>query len=188
MGAGLTLIIGGARSGKSAFAETLAKRRERVLFVATAEALDDEMRRRIENHKRNRPAAWHTLEEPLNVPDAIARVDAPHDVLLLDCLTLWVSNLLLDMEGRADAEARIMTATERLLAVYESSQSEWIIVTNEVGHGVVPPSELGRAFQDALGRVNQLVAARADRVYQLTAGLALDLKAMGARGIVGDAE
>ncbi len=178
MGAGLTLIIGGARSGKSAFAEKLVAGHERVLFVATAEALDEEMRQRIENHKRNRPDTWHTLEEPRDIVTALESVP-PHDVLLLDCLTLWVSNLLLDMEDGTDAEQHIAAGAERLLAAYESSNAEWIIVTNEVGQGVVPPTVLGRAFQDALGRVNQLFAARADRVFQMTAGLAVDLTRLG---------
>jgi len=178
MGAGLTLIIGGARSGKSAFAEKLAARHDSVLFVATAEALDDEMQRRIENHQRNRPDTWHTLEEPREVVTALESTP-PHDVLLLDCLTLWVSNLLLDMEEGTDAEQHIRAEAEKLLGVYEGSDAEWIVVTNEVGLGVVPPTVLGRAFQDALGRVNQLFAARADRVYQMTAGLAVDLKALG---------
>ena len=181
MGAGLTLIIGGARSGKSAFGEKLAARHERVLFVATAEALDDEMRQRIENHKRDRPANWHTLEAPRDIVAALGTVQALFDALLLDCLTLWVSNLLLDMEGRVDAERRIVGAAEELLAAYDASDAEWIVVTNEVGQGVVPPTELGRAYQDALGRVNQLFAARADRVYLMMAGLAVDVKALGAR-------
>ena len=181
MGAGLTLIIGGARSGKSAFAEKLAAQYEHVLFVATAEALDEEMERRIEKHQRNRPDTWRTLEEPRDVAKVISSSDLAHDVLLFDCLTLWVSKLLLDMEEGADAEQHIAAEAERLLAVYEASPAEWIVVTNEVGEGVVPPTVLGRAFQDALGRVNQLFAARADRVYQMTAGLAVDLKALGGR-------
>ncbi|MCY4575093.1 MAG: bifunctional adenosylcobinamide kinase/adenosylcobinamide-phosphate guanylyltransferase [Chloroflexi bacterium] len=179
MGAGLTLIIGGARSGKSALAEKLTGRHERVLFVATAEALDDEMQRRIENHKRNRPTTWHTLEEPRAVTEAIASIDVAHDALLLDCLTLWVSNLLLDLEGQADVEKHIVAEAERLLAAYEASDAEWIVVTNEVGQGVVPPTVLGRAFQDALGRVNQVFAARADKVNLLVAGIAVDVKGIG---------
>ena len=111
MGAGLTLIIGGARSGKSGFAEQLAARHDRVPFVATADALDDEMRQRIENHKRDRPANWRTLEAPRNIVAALDSVQSSYDVLLLDCLTLWVSNLLLDMEGQVDAEGR---TSERL--------------------------------------------------------------------------
>ncbi len=180
MGAGLTLIIGGARSGKSAFAEKLAARHEHVLFVATAEALDDEMRQRIAKHQENRPANWRTLEEPRAVAEAITGADAAHSVLLLDCLTLWVSNLLLDMEEQSGAEQHITAEAERLLAAYEASNAEWVVVTNDVGGGVVPPTPLGRAFQDALGRVNQLVAARADKVYQMTAGLAVDVKALNA--------
>ena len=181
MGTGLTLIIGGARSGKSAFGEKLAAQYERVLFVATAEALDDEMRQRIENHKRDRPANWHTLEVPRDIVGGLKDVDERYDAVLLDCLTLWVSNLLLDMEGHVDAERRIVGAAEELLAAYDASDAEWIVVTNEVGQGVVPPTELGRAYQDALGRVNQLFAARADRVYLMTAGLVVDVKALGAR-------
>ena len=181
MGAGLILIIGGARSGKSAFAEKLAEQYDRVIFVATAEALDDEMRQRIENHKRNRPAHWHTLEAPRAIVVSLDSVQSAYDILLLDCLTLWVSNLLLDMEGRVDAERRIVIASEALLAACAASDAEWIVVTNEVGEGVVPPTELGRAYQDALGRVNQLFAAQAERVYLMTAGLAVDVKALGAR-------
>ena len=181
MGTGLTLIIGGARSGKSGFAEKLAGRHDRVLFVATAEALDDEMRQRIENHKRDRPTNWRTLEAPRDIAATLDSVQSPYDVLLLDCLTLWVSNLLLDMEGQVGAEGSIISAAEELLAAYDASDVQWIVVTNEVGEGVVPPTSLGRAYQDALGRVNQLFAARADRVYTMTAGLVIDLKALGGR-------
>ena len=181
MGTGLTLIIGGARSGKSGFAEKLAGRHDRVLFVATAEALDDEMRQRIENHKRDRPANWRTLEAPRVIVAALDSVQSSYDVLLLDCLTLWVSNLLLDIEGQDGPEVSIISAAEELLAAYDASDVQWIVVTNEVGEGVVPPTSLGRVYQDALGRVNQLFAAKADRVYTMTAGLVIDLKALGGR-------
>ena len=188
----LTLITGGARSGKSSLAERLAMRGERVLFVATAEALDDDMRRRIAAHQASRPAEWHTLEEPRQLADAIrARIaDTPrsHDTIVVDCLTMWVSNLLLQYEDDADCEARITGAARELLDVYATTDAAWIIVTNEVGLGVVPPSSLGRAYRDALGRVNSLVASRADKVYLMAAGLALDLRALGARHIndIGD--
>ena len=187
-----TLITGGARSGKSSLAERLAMRGERVLFVATAEALDDDMRSRIAAHQASRPPEWHTLEEPRSLPDAIrARIaDTPclYDTIVVDCLTMWVSNLLLQYEYDADCEARITGAARELLDVYAASDAEWIIVTNEVGLGVVPPSSLGRAYRDALGRVNSLVASRADKVYLMAAGLALDLRALGARHIndIGD--
>ena len=185
MAARLTLITGGARSGKSAFAERLAMQGKRVLFVATAEALDDDMARRIAAHRGSRPAEWDTLEEPRSLPEAIRRkaagADSAYDTIIVDCLTIWVSNLLLLHEGNADAEARIVEAAGKLLDVRASSDASWIVVTNEVGLGVVPSSSLGRTYRDALGRVNSLVAARADKVYLMAAGLALDLKALGAR-------
>ena len=181
----LILIIGGARSGKSRFAERLAMQGNRVLFVATAEALDDDMARRIAAHRGSRPPEWNTLEEPRSLPDAIRResvgTDSAYDTIIVDCLTIWVSNLLLLHEGNADAEARILEAAGKLLDVRQSSDAKWIVVTNEVGQGVVPSSSLGRAYRDALGRVNSLVASRADKVYLMAAGLALDLKALGAR-------
>ena len=181
----LILITGGARSGKSGFAERLAMQGKRVLFVATAEALDDDMARRIAAHRSSRPAEWDTLEEPRSLPEAIRRKTAgttsAYDTIIVDCLTIWVSNLLLHHEGNADAEARILEAAEKLLDVRRSSDARWIVVTNEVGLGVVPSSSLGRTYRDTLGRVNSLVASRADKVYLMAAGLALDLKALGAR-------
>ena len=176
----LILVLGGARSGKSSFAERLAGEARRVLYVATAEALDDDMKRRIANHRQQRPAEWATLEEPVELDSAIPPALEGVNVCLLDCLTLWVSNLLLKMEGEPDAEQRITSAAERLLEVYEHSDATWIVVSNEVGLGVVPPSRLGAVYRDALGRVNQLVAARADRVYFMVAGLALEMKSLGA--------
>ena len=185
----LILITGGARAGKSAFAERLAMQGERVLFVATAEALDDDMARRIAAHKRSRPQEWDTLEEPRELASAIrTRLSAAprdYEAVIVDCLTLWVSNLLLAHEGESDAEGRVLSAARELLDARASDTSNrmWIIVTNEVGLGVVPSSSLGRAYRDALGRVNSLVASRADKVYLMAAGLALELKALGARHI-----
>lgn len=186
----LILITGGARSGKSALAERLAMQGKRVLFAATAEALDEDMAQRIAAHQASRPRHWDTLEEPRSLPEAIREhasrtdsvCDAPmYDTVVVDCLTMWVSNLLLLHEGETDVEDRIIAAARELLKVYERSSASWIVVTNEVGLGVVPSSSLGRAYRDALGRVNSLVASRADKVYLMTAGLALDLKALGAR-------
>ena len=152
----------------------------RVLYVATAEALDDDMQRRIAKHRQQRPADWTTLEEPVELDSALPTALAGFDVCLLDCLTLWVSNLLLKMEGKADPEQQILSAAERLLEAYERSEATWIVVSNEVGLGVVPSSRLGSVYRDALGRVNQLVAAKADRVYFMVAGLALEMKSLGA--------
>ncbi len=175
----LIFILGGARSGKSALAERLARQRERVLFMATAEPLDPDMERRISAHRSQRPSAWRTLEEPLDLASAIEETTDGYEICLLDCLTLWVSNLLLSMEGSPKVEEDILLAVERLLEVYERSSATWIVVSNEVGLGIVPSSPLGRLYRDILGRVNQAVAARADRVYILVAGYALDVKSLG---------
>ncbi|MBI4202280.1 MAG: bifunctional adenosylcobinamide kinase/adenosylcobinamide-phosphate guanylyltransferase [Chloroflexi bacterium] len=179
----LILILGGARAGKSSLAEHLAEQLSppggRVLFVATAQAGDEDMARRIAAHKVGRPAAWDTLEEPLELPRALGEVVQAYDAILIDCLTLWVSNLLLQEEEET-AESRALDLVDRLLALYQQGRATWIVVTNEVGFGVVPPTALGRAFRDILGRVNQRFAAQADRAYLVVAGLALDLKAPGA--------
>lgn len=137
--------------------------------------------RRIAAHRAQRPAAWDTLEEPFDPAAAAAPLLNRYDTVVLDCLTMWVSNLLLRQEDAAAAEPALLDAAGRLLGLIERSPAAWIVVSNEVGLGVVPPSPLGRTYRDALGRVNQLVAARADRVYLLVAGLALELKALGAQ-------
>lgn len=175
----LILILGGARSGKSAYAERLAHERGgAVLFVATATAGDDEMAQRIAAHRADRPAAWPTLEAPTGVAAAVAAADSPASTILLDCVTLLVSNLLLEYE--AAGEAAIGRAIDAeigpLLAEIEATAATWIVVSNEVGMGLVPPYPLGRAYRDLLGRVNARLAARADRAYLLVAGLPLDLK------------
>ena len=192
----LIFVLGGARSGKSAFAERLAALRQaqeggRVLYVATAEALDADMERRIANHRRQRPPEWGTLAEPVKLPDVLPSALEGYGACLLDCLTLWVSNMLLNMEGRPHpnpppegeggaVEQEILASAQRLMEVYEKSPATWIVVSNEVGLGVVPPSRLGAVYRDALGRVNQAVAARADKVYFMVAGLALEMKSLGA--------
>ena len=176
----LTFIVGGARSGKSTRAEQLAASGERVLYVATAEGRDEEMRSRIAAHRAARPEHWDTLEEPLHLAGALRSVHHRYDTVLIDCLTLWVSNLLLDRPESAsegDLEERILLAASELLDVCEGSHATWIVVSNEVGLGVVPASPLGRGYRDALGRVNQAVAARAGEVYLMVAGLPLQIKA-----------
>ena len=167
----LTLILGGVRAGKSSYAQRLAASGKRVLFVATAEAGDAEMAARIRAHQASRPADWDTLEEPLDPATALALVLHRYDTVLLDCLTLWVSNLLLS--GRPHD---IPVEVRRLLESYRQGDASWIVVSNEVGLGVVPANELGRAFADELGRVNQLVAAKADAVYFMAAGLPMAMK------------
>jgi adenosylcobinamide kinase/adenosylcobinamide-phosphate guanylyltransferase len=177
----LTLILGGARSGKSVHAQQLARERggDDVLFVATAQALDDEMTARIESHRRERPAGWRTLEAPRHTGQAIARAE-PSAVVLVDCLTLLVSNAVLaqapESASAAEAEAAALAEVKELLAAYQSGTASWIVISNEVGLGLVPPYPVGRAYRDALGRANQRLAAQADEVVLMVAGIPMKIK------------
>lgn len=166
------LVGGGARSGKSAFALELAERlgTERV-FLATAQARDSEMEQRIGRHKRERADRFSTIEEPRRIADALAT--APEGgVVVVDCITLWLSNLMLD--GLSDDA--LEREVDQLLATLRRSSSRCIAVTNEVGSGVVPESPLGRRFRDCAGRANQRLAAQADRVYLASLGCILQIK------------
>lgn len=166
-----TLILGGARSGKSALAERLARGGGReVVYVATAEARDEEMRARIAHHRARRPAEWSCLEEPLALAATLAAHARADRVLLVDCLTLWLSNLL------HAGDARFASEREALLEALPTLPGEILLVANEVGLGVVPMGELSRRFVDEAGRLNQSVAAVAERVLFVAAGLPLALK------------
>ncbi len=185
-----TLILGGARSGKSDLAQRLAIATGRdVLFIATLQPLDDEMRRRVDAHRAARPASWTTVEATADLVGALDAHARPGACVVIDCLTLWASNLLLAVVGESDdvpaerGAAAVDAIADRASALLEriaAHDGEVIAVTNEVGLGVVPPTPLGRLFRDALGGVNRAFAARADRVFYLTAGLALELKSLGA--------
>lgn len=182
MGKKLIFLLGGARSGKSYYAEQWAiEHGKRVLFVATAQAFDDEMRERIAHHQSTRPEYWHTLEEPLDVSSAIATAlaEGQYDTVLLDCITLLASNLLLTLPEdctQEDANERILMQIDALLSVVSQSNITWLVISNEVGMGIVPPSRLGRLYRDALGRANQRFAQAADEVLLLVAGLPWSLK------------
>jgi adenosylcobinamide kinase / adenosylcobinamide-phosphate guanylyltransferase len=179
MGKRLTLLLGGARSGKSAFAQKMAEERGRkVLFVATATAGDDEMAARIAAHQTARPTHWRTLEASTRIGLAIQKEASGYDVVLIDCLTLWAANILTALEGTTDpdAEKTLGKEIEEFLAAYTAGEAEWILVSNEVGMGLVPPNPLGRSYRDALGRLNQKIAGCADEVLLLVAGLPLVLK------------
>jgi adenosylcobinamide kinase/adenosylcobinamide-phosphate guanylyltransferase len=182
----LVLILGGARSGKSAFAEQLAvSSGRRVAFIATATAGDDDMRARIARHRASRSPTWLTIEEPLQLAGAVRRAAELADVLLLDCITLWLANWMgqqSDLElDDAPGEAytgRVLSDIEELLATLATlgPGKTLIAVSNEVGLGIVPAYPLGRVYRDTLGWVNQRLARSADRVYLMVAGLAVDIK------------
>lgn len=179
MTAELILILGGARSGKSSYAEKLAAELGQfVLYIATAEAGDAEMAARIAKHRRERPATWQTLEAPVGVGAALAQLDARPNVLLLDCLTLLVTNLLLAHEDKSPEEidALVQAEVEAIVAAQRALQAPLVVVSNEVGLGLVPPYPLGRIYRDVLGRANQRLAAAADRVLFMVAGLPMVVK------------
>lgn len=180
MGKKLTLILGGARSGKSAHALRLAAERgQRVLYVATAEAGDEEMAARIAAHRAERPPGWQTLEAPTKVGGAIRNSAGDAGVILIDCLTLLANNVIVPLPEPATeeaAEAALNAEVGELLEAYRASGAEWIVISNEVGLGLVPPYPLGRAYRDALGRANQRLAAAADEVLFMVAGLPMRVK------------
>jgi len=167
--AALTLVIGGARSGKSRYAESLiAKQPPPWTYVATAEALDGEMTHRIAEHRARRGDAWRTFEAPRDLPDVLEALPAGAAVLV-DCLTLWLSNVML-------ADADIDAETARLEDVLSQMSGPVVLVANEVGWGIVPENALARRFRDLQGRLNQQIAARADRVVLVVAGLPMVVK------------
>ena len=166
----MTLILGGARSGKSTFALRLAERHGgQVTFIATAATHDDEMKARIADHRRERPSAWETCEIPYGIAAELERTPLQTDVVVLDCITLLVSNLLLRDEPSAPAQVEAEVAA--LLTAIKNGPSAWIIVSNEVGLGLVPEYPLGRIYRDLLGRANQQLAAQADKVFWMVAGI-----------------
>jgi adenosylcobinamide kinase / adenosylcobinamide-phosphate guanylyltransferase len=163
-------ILGGARSGKSAFALIEASALPgRKAYVATAQAFDDEMKVRIEKHRDERPEGWDTFEEPLDLPGLLLEIRDSHEVILIDCLTLWLSNLML-------AEKNIHQETESFVSSLTTVCGSLFIVSNEVGFGIVPENEMARKFRDLAGTLNQRVAAVADQVYLVAAGIPIKIK------------
>ena len=166
----VTLVLGGARSGKSRFAEGLiAAHPGRPVYLATAQAGDTEMAERIRRHRARRGEVWTTLEEPLELPRALASVPRDNGAVLVDCLTLWLSNLMA-------ADRNPERETQALLNVLPKLEAPVVFVSNEVGLGIVPDNALARAFRDHAGLLHQSIAAAADRVYVIAAGLPLLLK------------
>jgi adenosylcobinamide kinase/adenosylcobinamide-phosphate guanylyltransferase len=176
----ITLLLGGARSGKSSHAQSLAEAMGRsVTFIATAQALDEEMSARIHKHRVERPAGWETLEIPCDLASHVPQIKS--DVVILDCVTLLLSNLLMQYvkEDRVD-EAPFMLAVreeiESLIAAIQEQDQAWFIISNEVGLGLVPPYQMGRVYRDALGWANQRLAREADQLLFLVAGIPMVVK------------
>lgn len=163
-------VLGGARSGKSAFAEGVVRKTGLTRhYVATGRAWDDEMRARIARHREDRGEGWQTHEEPLALVEQLTALDAPGNVVLVDCLTLWVTNLMME-------ERDMATEIRRLAQHVSTAQAALVIVSNEVGLGIVPENRMARDFRDHAGRLHQAIAAEAAEVYFVAAGLPLKMK------------
>jgi adenosylcobinamide kinase/adenosylcobinamide-phosphate guanylyltransferase len=178
------LVLGGVRSGKSRYAQRLAQQCARVKFVATAERRhDEEMRQKIERHRAERPTHWTTVEEPIALGRVVETSVEDSDAILIDCLTLFGSNL---MEKYKGDDASLNARVDELCAALKASTRKVILVSNEVGSGVVPAYELGRRFRDLVGEINQRVAAVADTVLLMVAGLPLPLKGSLPASVAGE--
>lgn len=178
-----TLIIGGARSGKSTYAQELAlKTGGAVLFVATAEAGDEDMRKRIEMHRKLRPPDWVTLEATTHIGNQIIKNIGKAQTVIIDCITLLINNIFMQYDDKTDAdlaEKEVVAEIKELLDCIDRSDARFIIVTNEVGLGLVPADRVSRLYRDVLGRANQMLAEHADEVYLLVAGIPLKVKNAG---------
>jgi adenosylcobinamide kinase/adenosylcobinamide-phosphate guanylyltransferase len=181
----LTLVLGGVRSGKSRFAEQLAAASPPVVYLATAQAGDGEMAQRIAQHRQRRPPSWQTIEEPWDLPGAIADLAGPASrdtkrasgCVLVECLPLWLTNLMGGLPGRTGQEdVPIMARVSALADIALSAPRPVIVVSSEVGCGIVPTNLLARRFADLLGEANQQLAGRAQEVYALLAGIPLRIK------------
>ncbi|MBW2742343.1 MAG: bifunctional adenosylcobinamide kinase/adenosylcobinamide-phosphate guanylyltransferase [Deltaproteobacteria bacterium] len=170
---GKVLVIGGCRSGKSRYALELAKQvpGDRRIFIATCVPKDNEMKMRVAHHKKGRDKSWSTIEVPIRLPEAIIEYSRKSDVILVDCLTLWISNVILD-----NNDLDIFEAALRLTGSLKDAQCPVILVSNEVGTGIVPENRLARLFRDAAGIVNQNVATSSDRVIWMVAGIPVTIK------------
>lgn len=169
----VTFVLGGVRSGKSRFAQRVASRFSKVVFIATAKPTDAEMRMRIERHRQNRPPQWETREVPLDLDAAISELGETDQLAIVDCLTVYLANVMGEARG---VDEVIEGYLNRLCSTLTQTKSSVILVSNEVGSGVHPPTELGRRYCDFLGELNQRVAASADKVVLMVAGVPLVIK------------
>lgn len=186
MAANIILVTGGARSGKSAFAEQLTAKGKKVAYLATAQIFDEEMRFRVQRHQKRRPADWQTYEAPTQAEQAIREAAKGHDTILFDCITLYLSNYLCSFASLPQEEVLYQGSKElitKLLAAAKEAKANGtttIFVTNEVGAGIVPENQLARFYRDLSGLANQQIAAAADSVYFVVSGIPVDIKKLKA--------
>lgn len=177
----IILILGGARSGKSSFAVSRAEKSgKKAAFIATAQAIDKEMRRRIQLHKQNRPKRWPTIEEYTNILSRIEEINQSFEIVILDCLTIYISNLLLQGTDETEIENHIADLVKTL----KTANFETLIISNEVGLGIVPNNALSRKFRDLAGKINQITAKQSDEVIFMVSGLPLTIKPSGTSDVL----
>jgi adenosylcobinamide kinase/adenosylcobinamide-phosphate guanylyltransferase len=187
MMANIVLVTGGARSGKSTYAENLAKKgSDKVLYLATAIPFDDEMKDRVKKHKESRPKLWGTFEGYKDLENIFSKEAFSYDIILLDCVTIMVNNLMFDAMGDSidslneeelnDIEKSILFQISKFLHAAENTNKTIILVTNEIGYGIVPEYKLARVFRDIAGRVNQYIAQKANEVYLIVCGFPVKVK------------
>lgn len=180
----MILVTGGDRSGKSDFAEKLAKQHQTVLYIATAKAFDEEMEKRIQKHKSRRPHHWHTWEGYTHLPETILKKQREYDCILLDCVTLLLTNLLFLYSQTEDSEKmdfenlekKLLSEVTSLAKVCQKASCQVIVVTGEIGLGIVPADKLSRHFRDIMGKANQILAQNAQEVYFLVSGIPMKIK------------
>ena len=177
----LTFVLGGARSGKSHYVEEYARQNgKKVLFIATATAGDEEMSLRIQKHQASRPDNWQTLEASLNIHTQLGQhLDSDTDMVILDCITMLTSNILCSFPEEPDFEVfekEVEKQTSELLAAIRQTTAHWLVISNEIGLGIVPANAYSRSYRDALGRANQKIAAEADEVLFMVAGIPMKVK------------
>ena len=175
----VTLVLGGAQSGKSFYAQQLASHFERVAFIATARGTDAEMRSKIARHRRERPAAWGTIEAPLDLEKSVRAASRESDVVVIDCLTVYVGNVM-SAGRKSKSKSNWKECINAVCEAIRTAEASVIVVSNEVGSGVVPPYRSGRAYRDFLGQMNQKVAEIADNVILMVAGVPMSVKGSGA--------
>lgn len=176
----IVLVTGGARSGKSSFAEKYAARfGKHIAYIATSQIFDDEMKFRVKLHRERRPADWKTFEAPFDAHEALKEAGKEHDMILFDCLTIYVSNLLCSLPSIEDSDKNYALAKEKIGLLLEQAKNNngtTIFVSNEVGSGIVPENHLAREYRDIAGLVNQMTAKAADKVYLVSCGIPVDIK------------
>ncbi|MGA1870671.1 MAG: bifunctional adenosylcobinamide kinase/adenosylcobinamide-phosphate guanylyltransferase [bacterium] len=172
----LIFIVGGCRSGKTSYCIKLAEKYEKVVYLATAQILDSEMQDRVRKHQEDRPSHWTTVEEPIKIDNRLLELDKSTQIVIIDCLTLYLSNLILMHEASEKPEEKIMHTIQELLRTIKQIDPIVAIISNDTGSGIVPDNQLARQFRDISGFMNQLVAREADEVYKMEVGIPLRLK------------